>query len=662
MRLKSLLLTSRLPLFALISGCIATYDYYFNPTTYYHLASFFLPFTVILTILLVRRLPNLIPEPEQAAGESFRVWRLLLCLVGLLCFWIIGQIHTPFTPIWTFLYKLPHQYQYVLWVLGMALVTWGISGGLPIRRIPQILRQWASDSDSRWLLMIILLGFVVRIVLLDSAVPNYIDEALFAKGIVALRHYSDIKIMSSMHVIANFTWVFAYGQYIFTELFGATTSNLRALSVIVGTLTIPAVYLLGRWAFTRRVGLLSAFLLAIDLPHIHFSRLAMNNIADPLFGVLAIAFLWRGLQRRSWRLMACGGVCLGMTSYFYEGGRLLYLALIIAWLIIYIVSSKGRVFKRGILIFWIAMGLVASGFYLPYTEFREGPVAPRLSSEMIANEYWYEILTDPSPVTKYFEERLTAPYLHIVSEPDGSRFYYSSHDAIVLPYLLPLLFIGLGVVLYDWRRLGLIFLLWIILTIAGNSLIWSHNWTPRFVVVFPALVVLIALGLDTIYHSISDRWHNQINIQKKLHRFALIGMIVSGSFQLGYYFVVMLPAYNSVNRIDLDLQDATMRAQALLPETEVYILPIKNTFSAYIADLQAFERHINAVTIVQSDEFRFERLRDRPLQRFGFFVDPGDLDTLVTLQYIFGEDLKGSVFSPYNVPEDFQFALYHVNQ
>ena len=227
---------------------------------------------------------------------------------------------------------------------------------------------------------------------------------------------------------------------------------------------------------------------------------------------------------------------------------------------------------------------------------------------------------------------------------------------------MPFLLIGFGVALFYWRQLGFIFLLWVLLTIAGNSLIWSNDWTPRFVVVFPALALLIALGLDTMYRWISWRWRNREAIKKMMYQVVLVCMLVLGVFQIGYYFVVMLPQYNLVYRIQFDEYDATQRAQSLLPETEVYILPTKHIFHAYIYDIQAFEQQPVAVSIVETDKFDFHLVQNRPDQPFGFFIEPDDRNSLITLRYLFGDALKGPEFSPFNVPTDFQFELYHVNQ
>ena len=112
-------------------------------------------------------------------------------------------------------------------------------------------------------------------------------------------------------------------------LLGRNLEGLRILSVIVGTLGIPALYFLAKELFDRKTALLAALMPGRFPPHIQFSRIALNNIVDPLFGTLALAFLVRGLKYNRPLDYALSGAALGLTQYFYEGGRLLFPALIL---------------------------------------------------------------------------------------------------------------------------------------------------------------------------------------------------------------------------------------------------------------------------------------------------------------------------------------------
>jgi len=657
-------LTHWLPIPIMITSCIVVYDYHINPTGWYNLALFFLPLTIILTILMLRRLP---PDTSNASESvnwrPITRWQIVLSILGLLCFWMIAIVQGTSPTTLVFLFGIHHAHQLALFIIGIVLITWGMTGGLSISGSWRQFRIWAHESDAKWLLLIVLLGLFVRTVALDSAIHYYTDEANFTWAVTHLRVQPNIQIMNSTGPIANFTWFYSYFQYYYTELFGATLANLRGVSVIFGTLTIPLLYLLGRWAFNRRVGLLAAFLLAFYLPHIHFSRLAMYNIADPFFCTITIALLWRGLQNNSRQILALAGVFLGLTSYFYEGGRLLYPPLIIGWLVIYVLIHRRTIYRRGIVIFLLTTILMSSGFYLSLNISGFENAAPRLQNQRVEEGFWAQLLTSSDvqgQLLVYLDNRINPPYLHIMSQPDGSGFYYSRDVGLVLPHMLPFMLIGLGVALFHWRQLGLILPLWLLLTVLGNSVIIWNDWTPRFVVLFPALVLLMALGLDSFYRVFIEASLNKIRLQRLLQYSAIAFLMLMGLLQIGYYFGVMLPDYNLMIRTKMDDQDAGHRAQSLSPTTLVYILPTDDQFHVDVEIMQNYERHTVPVTVIEVSEFDFTTLDPKSSRPYAFFVVPSDTDTLETLQQIFGDRLTGPQWSPYNVPLSRQFALYQV--
>ncbi|GEM_PF-1161256 len=674
----------------LITSGIATFDYHANPTDWYDLALFFVPITLALTILIWRKQAT--PEiPSQSVQwKPFRPWQIGLCAFGLLCFAILSQAQGNIPGFLPFMFGAHHAHQFALFIIGITAITWGMTGGFTLTDIKTSLYQLTNDRAWRWVLSFMLIGLCVRIIWLETAVHYYTDETNFASAVTRLRDDPKTQIMLNIGPVANFTWVYSYGQFYYTEIFGATLANLRALSVFIGVLTIPVIYLLSKWAFGVRIGLLASFLLAFDLPHIHYSRLALNNIVDPLIGVLAIALLWRGLQTGSRRLFALGGVCLGLTGYFYEGGRLLYPALIIGWIILYTLFKNGNVHKRGIAVFIASAVLITSGFYISLSVYGFDNVAPRLLQQRVQEDFWAEFFTSDQPLqqlSRYFDERLNPPFLHIVSQQDGSTFYYPRGVSLILAHLLPFFLIGIGRALYHWRGLGWIFPLWMILTVLGNSLIERNDWTARFVVVFPALVMLTALGLDTVYQVIRTRWL----ASDRARRLFAIGcstlLVCMVTVHILFYFGVLMPDYNVTIRLEIDDQDAGYRAQFLDPETDVYIFSVDNRYHLDVEVMQAYERHQIPVTIIPIDTFDFRSLDPNPDAPQAFFIVPNadDIrdhllglygnrlqgpfwspaanadDTLTNLHRIYGDRLQGPFWSPYpTVPRQLQYALYRV--
>lgn len=106
------------------------------------------------------------------------------------------------------------------------------------------------------------------------------------------------------------------------RLLGPTIAGLRLPWALVGTATVWVTYLLVKQVAGRRMGMVTAVLLATYHYHIHYSRLGSNQVADPFFLALALLFLMRardGQRRLDWALL---GAVSGLAFYFYAGARL----------------------------------------------------------------------------------------------------------------------------------------------------------------------------------------------------------------------------------------------------------------------------------------------------------------------------------------------------
>ncbi|MGD1997251.1 MAG: glycosyltransferase family 39 protein, partial [Anaerolineae bacterium] len=112
----------------------------------------------------------------------------------------------------------------------------------------------------------------------------------------------------------------AYGLAM--RIFGATVAGARALSALIGAATVLTTFLLTRELWGERVGWMAALLLACGHYHLHFSRLASNQIADGLFVTLTLWLLVRGLRTESVSGFVLAGASMGLAWYGYFGARL----------------------------------------------------------------------------------------------------------------------------------------------------------------------------------------------------------------------------------------------------------------------------------------------------------------------------------------------------
>lgn len=122
--------------------------------------------------------------------------------------------------------------------------------------------------------------------------------------------------------------VYIYLAAIGVGLFGRTPLGVRLPAAVLGTLTIPAAYALGRALFGRRIGLLAAVVLAFSFWPLALSRVGFRAVSLPLGLALAAAAGWRGFARRRLGWILLSGALYGLTFYTYLPVRFTPVALI----------------------------------------------------------------------------------------------------------------------------------------------------------------------------------------------------------------------------------------------------------------------------------------------------------------------------------------------
>lgn len=623
-------------------------------------------------------------------ARGLKIAHRLSLLAGIACLLLLAAVNGEILDL-VALREVTHHTQFALLGAGVLLAGWGLSDGRGRGRFP--VRGWP-------LVAVILLAFGLRVWNLEDAVHFYVDEGNFVEGILQLWDRPYTKLLSPFNYIAAFTWVYPYLQTGSVAIFGPNLLALRIVSVVFGTLTIPAVYALGRALFNARVALLAALLLAVFPPHIHFSRLGLNNIADPLFGTLALALLVRGLRGGHRADYALAGVMLGLTQYFYEGGRLLYPALVLVWGLM-----AWRVWRArfaGVLVSALVAALVAFPVYFTLAAWDMSFTA-RLSNRGLNLGYWGGLLlstAEDGHLLGHLREQILPPFLHFVTLPDQGQFYYGGRTALILPHLLPVFVIG---IVAGLRRHGvalLLPLLWVVFTALGNSLIMQNVWSARYVVAFPAVALLLALGLDVVlrwvyplsqpgadsspvnrgaithdlrmksslpaggqgWGGVNNETHSQ-QYGSSIRKYAAPALLaVICLSQIIYYFGPHLSLYQSQIRPQHDQQDIVFRVRDLPPGTKTYL--ISDDTDIYLPVLVFLSRFwgMEDIELLMRHPTRLEDWEALDSVWWGvnhaFFVEQRDRVTQDYLRQRFGFDDPGSL-SPYPVPAEKQFLMLY---
>jgi hypothetical protein len=335
--------------------------------------------------------------------------------------------------------------------------------------------------------------------------------------------------------------MFFFLQSLFMRVFGSTITGLRMLSAFLGTLGIPATYLLVRETHGRRLAFATATLLAAYAFHIHYSRLGLNNIADPLWATLVFFLIIRAVQRQRRGYYVAAGLALGFSMYFYIGARLVWvmLAVFLAFWMIQnfhtLWSQRGNFVLMGIAALLILLPLMP--WFINHPETFWG----RYSSMGIIPSGWLMQTaqnTGQSPLAIILE-RTRHALLLFNTYPETFGFYAPQQP--LLDTLSAVLFVfGLAFSIYKLKeRAYFLFVMWFVLAMFfGAVMVLDANGTARLTTTTVPVMFFVALGLVKVIEMgkqvlmLPPRWC--------LH-LVVLGVAVIVLVNLKFYFVEYVP-------------------------------------------------------------------------------------------------------------------------
>ena len=155
----------------------------------------------------------------------------------------------------------------------------------------------------------VLVGLVARVLSLGAIGFNS-DEAVYAGQAASLSGdplYAPYFAIFRAHPLLI--------QFILSMVFkfGVSDVAARAVSVAFGVAAIPLVYLVGRELFSRRVGILSALVLALLPYHVIVSRQVLLDGPETTLFLLTMYLIARYASTSSVRYLYVAGLAAGMT-------------------------------------------------------------------------------------------------------------------------------------------------------------------------------------------------------------------------------------------------------------------------------------------------------------------------------------------------------------
>jgi 4-amino-4-deoxy-L-arabinose transferase-like glycosyltransferase len=147
--------------------------------------------------------------------------------------------------------------------------------------------------------------------------------------------------------------LFIYLVTVSVGLLGRSPFAVRLPALFAGLVTVAATAAMGRVLFSRRVGVVSAAVLAVTLWHVHLSRIGFRAVLLPMLMALAV---WQGVlavRRERVGHYVAAGVLYGLSFYTYTAARFTPVALVA-------VAVYGLLVRRSVLSSRLIRGLAAA--------------------------------------------------------------------------------------------------------------------------------------------------------------------------------------------------------------------------------------------------------------------------------------------------------------
>ncbi len=319
------------------------------------------------------------------------------------------------------------------------------------------------------------------------------------------------------------------------QLLGPSALSVRLLPAVIGAATVPTIYFFGRRWLGPPVALLAAILLAGSHLHIHYSRLGLTNIWDPLLALLVFGLIyaaWQNGRRRTWLL---AGLALGLTPYLFTTAHLFpfMLPLIIVALL------WKRPYPPGYLRNLLAAAIVALVVALPQLLFYQANYLifmDRANTLGIFQSNWFVeegVRTGQNAATVLAQQFRRALFAFQGGQ-DTSNAY--NPGVSLLPFW-PAVFFTLGLALALWRLRQLryqLLLIWLGVTLVTAAfLLQSPPSSHRLLIAVPAVYLLIALALGWL----GQQFLTLLGLNKRyLLPVLTVLALFMGLSDLGFYF------------------------------------------------------------------------------------------------------------------------------
>ncbi len=203
------------------------------------------------------------------------------------------------------------------------------------------------------------------------------------------------------------------------QVLGHTLLAVRVIPMLLGTVTVPLLYLVTRKSLGREVALAASLVLAVMGWHIHFARIGFPLEAWPLVTLLAVGAMTEAVRGGSWLWWAVAGTATSAGIYVYNSHWMMLLAFAVFLLGFLILHRSAPLMKdiSGIAVFGAAALVVA----LPMLSFAASPengYFDHFERDAITSSGEWKVLDTPIDKASFIGKRYVGFWDRLTFDPE----------------------------------------------------------------------------------------------------------------------------------------------------------------------------------------------------------------------------------------------------
>lgn len=360
---------------------------------------------------------------------------------------------------------------------------------------------------------------------------------------------------------------YKYGLYSYfaavpVGLFGLNAVTTRSVAALAGALSVIAIYYLAREIFDKeKFALASAFVLAIAPTHIHFSRVAYNNVLGALFGTLSILFLIKWFKKDSNKSLILLSLFFVLSIFSYQAYRVFMPASFLLLFAVFFRKLKKERRIKGAMVVVASFVVVFLSLVSPESRARSQNFSLLINAPKLTEQFTEDSIAGaPLLLTRAFHNKLTAFSLGVAER------YFSYFDPtflfartspmaerhaipdVGLFYLAEALFFGLGILslfkLVDKGKRWVPITLLLTSPLAA-SLVIEQRSTTRAIIIVYSYALLIGLG---IYFLLNIKKYSKLLL-------GLIGLLYLANFSYFAHQYLVHKVYHNPWHSDVGLKE-----------------------------------------------------------------------------------------------------------